>query len=313
MIQTILGSGGAIGTPLARELTKYNTKIRLVSRNPRKVNPTDELHRADLSDPKQVDRAVEGSDVVYVTAGFKYDIKVWQRTWPPFIGAVLDACRKHGSKLVFFDNIYLYASSAIPHMTEESPIDPPSRKGRVRQELHEMIMQDVEADRVNALIIRAADFYGPENQNSALKIMVADNLLKGKKAQVMGDMDRIHTYTFTPDAAKATALLGNTEEAYNQVWHAPTTKERLTNRQWMKMIAEEFGQDLKTQRISRGMLRMLGLVVPVLKEFPEMIYQYEQDYVLDSSKIEKRFGMKATRPMEGVKVMTGSMIAARSS
>lgn len=148
--------------------------------------------------------------------------------------AVLDACREYGSKLVFYDNMCLNAASAVPHMTENSPIDPPGKKGSVRQELHEMIMQEVKAKRVKAQIVRAADFYGPDNKNSALKIMAADNLARGKRAQVFGDPDRIHTYTYTPDAAKATAILGNTEDAYNQVWHAPTTSEKLTSRDWKR-------------------------------------------------------------------------------
>jgi nucleoside-diphosphate-sugar epimerase len=102
-----------------------------------------------------------------------------------------------------------------------------------------MIMEEVEKGQLTALIARAADFYGPDNKNSALSIMVADNLLKGKKAQAFGDLGKIHTYTYTPDAGKATALLGNTGDAYNQVWHLPTTKEKLSNRQWIELIAEE--------------------------------------------------------------------------
>ena len=44
-MQTILGSGGAIGISLAKELMNYTNQIRLVSRNPKKVNETDELCR----------------------------------------------------------------------------------------------------------------------------------------------------------------------------------------------------------------------------------------------------------------------------
>lgn len=42
-MQTILGAGGAIGIDLAKELLAYTDKIRLVSRNPVKVNAGDEL------------------------------------------------------------------------------------------------------------------------------------------------------------------------------------------------------------------------------------------------------------------------------
>ena len=85
MVQTVLGSGGGIGVPLAKELKKFTDQIRLVSRNPKKINDTDELFPADLNDPSQVDKAIAGSSVVYVTIGFPYNLKVWQKTWPPFL------------------------------------------------------------------------------------------------------------------------------------------------------------------------------------------------------------------------------------
>jgi len=302
-MQTILGSGGAIGTPLAKELRKFTGQIRLAGRNPRKVNEPDELFPVDLSDLSRIDKAVEGSEVVYVTIGFEYKLKVWQQTWTPFLQAVIKACQAHKARLVFFDNMYMYAKSAVPHMTEESSIQPPSRKGEIRKQLHEMVMNEVAKNNLTALIARSADFYGPDNKNSALSMMVAENLLKGKKAQAFGDVNKIHTYTYTPDAAKATAILGNTLDAFNQVWHVPTTKEKLTTIQWIVLIANELKVAPRVQAVPVWMINLLGLFVPVMKEFPEMIYQYDQDYVFDSSKFEKRFGIEATSPKEGVRIL----------
>ncbi len=302
-MQTILGSGGAIGIPLAKELKKYTDRIRLVSRNPKKINETDELYPIDLNDHSKIDQAIAGSDVVYVVIGFEYKLSVWQKKWPSFMKAVIDACKTHQTKLVFFDNVYMYEPSAIPHMVETSPIHAPSKKGAVRQQLHEMIMSEVEKNTLTALIARSADFYGPDNKSSALNMMVVDNFMKGKKAQAFGNINKIHTYTFTPDAAKATALLGNTADAFNQVWHVPTTKDKLTNQQWIQLIADELKVEAKIQTIPVWMIKILGLFIPVMKEFPEMIYQYEQDYVFDSTKFEHRFGMSATSPKDGIKIL----------
>jgi len=301
-MQTILGSGGAIGLPLARELKRYTDRIRLVSRNPKKVNDSDELFSLDLADSSRISEAVAGSDVVYVTVGFQYSLKVWRRTWPPFMKAVIEACKRQNAKLVFFDNVYVYAKSAIPHMTEDSPIQPPSKKGLVRQQLHEMIMSEIDNHTLKALIARSADFYGPETNNSVIGETVAKNLIRGKAAQVFGDVDSIHTFTYTPDAAKATALLGNTDDAYGQVWHVPTTKERLTMLQWIELFADEIHQKPRMHRIPRPVFYLLGVFLPLMKELPEMMYQNEMDYVFDSSKFEKRFGIMATPPAESVRV-----------
>lgn len=289
--------------PLAKELAKYTNRIRLVSRHPKKVNETDELFPLDVKDLSQIEKAVSGSEVVYVTIGFDYNLKVWQQTWPPFIQSVIKACISNHAKLVFFDNVYPYAKSAIPHMTEASPWQPPSKKGEVRKNVDEMIMQEVNAKNLTAMIVRAADFYRPDTDKSFLVETVVKNMLKGKKAQAFGDISKIHTYTFTPDAGKATALLGNTSDAYNQVWHLPTTKEKLTTKHWIELVAKELETEPRIQKVPTWMLYILGLFIPELKEFPEMMYQNEVDYIFDSSKFEKRFGISATKPEEGIKIM----------
>lgn len=306
-MQTILGSGGAIGIPLAKELSKYTNQIRLVSRNPKKVNENDELFPVNFHDFNQIEKAIVGSEVVYVVVGFEYNLKVWQTVWLKFMETVVKACKVNDTKLVFFDNVYMYDKTAIPFMTEASPINAPSKKGKVRQQIHEMIMTEVEKNSLNASIARSADFYGPDNKNSALNIMVVDNFLKGKKAQVFGDVNKIHTYTFTPDAGKATAILGNTPDAYNQVWHLPTTKEKLTNFEWIQLIANELKVEPKIQKVPVWMIKVLGLFIPVMKEFPEMLYQNEQDYIFDSTKFENRFGMTATSPKEGIRILIESL------
>ncbi len=160
-MQTILGANGAIGTVLARELLSYTDKIRLVSRNPAKVNESDELFPADLSEPGTVDKAVAGSDVVYLVVGLDYKLAVWQEKWPGIMRATIDACIKNKARLVFFDNVYLYDINAIPYMTEDSAINPPSKKGLVRKQIAQMIMDEVKAGKLMALIARSADFYGP--------------------------------------------------------------------------------------------------------------------------------------------------------
>jgi len=300
-MQTILGSGGTIGKLLAKELTQYTKDIRLVSRNPKQVNETDTLYPADLSDPKQIDGAIAGSEIVYVVVGFEYTLKVWQANWPTLMRNVIDSCARNNAKLVFFDNVYSYAKETIPHMTETSALNPPSKKGVVRREVVDMIWDAVKQNKIQAVIARAADFYGPDNDKSVLVTTVVENYKKGKKANYFGSVDYVHTYTFTPDAAKATAILGNTADAYNQTWHVPTTSEKITGKQWIELFATAMHTKPTYMVVPKWMIRLMGLFIPIMKEFPEMMYQYEMDYVFDSSKFEKRFGIMPTSPEEGVR------------
>lgn len=300
-MQTILGSGGAIGTELAKALTQYTSDIRLVSRHPEKVNPGDEVMAADLTRRDDVLKAVEGSEIVYLTIGLPYDLKVWKATWPPVIRHVIEACKTHHAKLVFFDNVYMYDADHLDPMTEETPVNPPSKKGEIRAKIAGMVMDETKNGNIRALIARSADFYGPSVQTSLLTETVFRNFASGKKANWLGPVSYKHSFTYTPDAGRATALLGNTPDAYNQVWHLPTASDPLTGREWVEAIAKEMGVAPKYRSVSRFLVRVMGLFVPVMKEIVEMMYQNDRNYVFDSSKFEQRFDFKPTPYREGIR------------
>ena len=297
-MQTILGANGVIGNELARSLPGYTDRIRLVSRTPEKVNADDELFPADLTDLKQTEQAVAGSEVVYLTVGLPYKIKVWQEQWPKIMANVISACKLHDAKLVFFDNVYMYGR-VDGWMTEDTAIKPSSKKGEVRAQIAEMLMTEVAKGDLNALIARAADFYGPTPLSFAT-IMVFDKYASGKSAQWMICDSCRHSFTYTVDAGKATALLGNSSEAYNQVWHLPTDKNALTGTEFIGAVAKAYGVDPKYSVLKKWFLKILGLFIPVIGESIEMLYQNDSDYLFDSSKFEKKFDMQPTPYTEGI-------------
>lgn len=313
-MQTILGSGGAIGVELAKALTRHTSDVRLVSRTPERVNPTDHLFPADLTNPTDVQKGVDGSEIVYLTVGLPYDIRIWQSTWPLIMKNVIDACKTHQAKLVFFDNIYMYDPDYLNSMTEETPIRPVSRKGIVRAQLVKMLMNEVETGAVQATIARSADFYGPSIGNtSVLTETVFRNLSEGNKANWLGSATHQHSFTYTPDAGKATALLGNTADAFNQVWHLPTAPNPLTGKEWIEAIAKEMGVEPGFRVVPKLMARIMGLFLPIMRELAEMMYQYDRDYVFKSDKFEKRFDFVPTPYLEGIRNIVKTDYAEQSS
>ncbi|MFZ1519154.1 MAG: NAD-dependent epimerase/dehydratase family protein [Ignavibacteriaceae bacterium] len=305
-MQTILGSSGVVGIELAKSLTKYTDKIRLVSRSPKRVNETDQLVIADLTNKQQVLSAVEGSEIVYLTVGLEYKISVWQTQWPIIMKNVIEACKAHKSKLVFFDNVYVYGL-VKGWMKEDTLVNPISKKGEVRAQIAQMIMTEVEKGHLDAIIARAADFYGPNTPLSFATVTVFHNLKKGKKAQWFLDAGKKHSMTYTPDAGKATAMLGNTNSAYNQIWHLPTDKNALTGKEFIEIAAKEFGVDPKFIVLKKWMIQMVGMFVPVVKESIEMLYQNEYDYLFDSTKFEKAFNFTPTSYKDGIAETVKSM------
>ncbi len=167
-MQTILGAGGSISIELAKSLKHFTDDIRLVSRNPKKVNESDQLFSADLTERDQVFSAVAGSEIVYLTIGLTYSTSVWQQIWPPLIQNVMDACIENKAKLLFFDNVYSVGGDFVKHITEESPVSPTSKKGEIRAQVDLMLLDAMKAGKLKVIIARAADFYGTDVDKSML-------------------------------------------------------------------------------------------------------------------------------------------------
>lgn len=306
-MQTVLGAGGPIGNDLARMLYDYSDRVQLVGRHPRKVVEANETFAADLTDRDAVHAAVAGSDVVYLVAGMPYKATTWQALWPRVMHNTIEACRAHDARLVFFDNIYMYDRDCLDGMDEDTPVRPSSRKGEVRARIADMLMEAHARGDVRALIARCADFYGPGRQaNSVLTQMVFDRLAAGKSAQWLLSADHRHAFTFTADASSGTAMLGNDESAYGQVWHLPTAPNPPTGRQWVAMIAAALGARPRLQLARDWMLRVVGVVNPVLREVREMAYQYDRHYVFASDRFDSRYGFTPTAYEDGIRIVVDS-------
>ncbi len=298
-MQTILGANGVIGRELSRLLPAHTDRIRQVSRHPTRVNPTDELVSADLLDPRATADAVAGSAVAYLVAGLKYDHRVWQEDWPKVMRHAIDACKRHGCALVFFDNVYAYGR-VNGTMTEDTPYNPISRKGEVRARIATTFMDEVKRGELRGMIVRAADFYGPGAVLSLIHATVTQRLKAGKKPQWVGNPKAIHTFSYTPDAGRSVAVLGNTESAYGRVWHALTSHEPITGEGFVRIACELAGRPYGLQVAPRWLLALMGLFVPVLRENMEMLYQFEHDYRFDSTRLERALGLTPTAYRDGI-------------
>lgn len=298
-MHTILGANGVIGRELSRALSQHTTAIRQVSRSPRRENDTDEVVAADLLDATATAQAVAGSDVAYLVAGLKYDLEVWREQWPRVMRNVIDACRRSGTRLVFFDNVYAYGR-VDGAMTEETPFNPTSRKGEVRAQIADTLLCEMRSGELQAMIVRAADFYGPGAEQSISQTTVFDRIAAGKTPQWIGDANAVHTFTYTPDAGRAVAVLGRTAAAYGHTWHVPASKERLTASEFVRLACEAAGRPYRIQVAPRWLLRIMGLFTPALRENMEMMYQYEHDYIFDSTRTQAQFDLTPTPYREGI-------------
>lgn len=300
-MQTILGSGGIIGHEASYCLSEFSDQIRQVSRKPRQVNSTDQIFPADLRNESDVRAAVKGSKVVYLTVGLPYDTQTWKESWPRIMTNTINACKEHGSKLVFFDNVFMYGK-VDGLMTEDTPYNPCSKKGEIRATIARQLTEEMESGNIKALIARSADFYGPQAINTYMASMFFDKLKSGSKPQFMLTADTKHSFTYTPDAARAMAMLGNTEEAYGQVWHLPTDGNVLSLKEWVDLASPYFNRKSSYSILGPMMIKMASLFSPVVKESQEMLYQFKYDYIFDSSKFNNKY-FRPTSYAAGIKTI----------
>ncbi len=287
-IHTILGAGGTIGKDLAIQLNQLGKTVRVAGRSPTKVNTNDEVVVANAFNLNEVRTAVKGSEVVYLTLGLQYNIKVWQHEWPQIMDNTIIACQENGARLVFFDNVYMYGKVA-GWMTEETPFNPCSKKGEVRAKIASKLLGEMNKGNIKALIARSADFYGAEAVNTFVLPMVFTKLKSGGKANWLGKDEVAHSMTYAPDASKAVALLGTSPEAFGQTWHLPTHRDALNGQEFIREVAAVYGVKPNYSNLSRWMMHMAGWFNPLVKESIEMMYQYEFEYLFSSNKFESAF------------------------
>ncbi|HCX84729.1 MAG TPA: NAD-dependent epimerase [Micrococcales bacterium] len=300
-MQTVLGANGQIADELVRELHRaYTRDIRLVSRNPRPIHPSDELVPADLMDAEATSAAVAGSDVVYLTVGLPMDSALWEDRFPTMLAHTIAACRTHGSRLVFFDNTYMYPRTAAPQ-TEETAFEPVGRKASVRAHLATMLLTEMAAGTIEAVICRAPEFYGPGKTQSLTNSAVFDRIRAGRRALVPLSAHTRRTLIWTPDASRAMARIGNTPEAYGRTWHLPCDPNRLTYAEMIDVAAEVAGRRIRYTTLPRWVFRLGGLVNASVREVEELLPRYAQDNVFDSSAFAARFpDVPVTTYREGI-------------
>ncbi|WP_022899150.1 NAD-dependent epimerase/dehydratase family protein [Humibacter albus] len=300
-MQTILGANGQIATELARELARaYTTDLRLVSRNPRKVNASDAVAQADLLDAGQTAAAVAGSEVVYFTAGLPADTELWERQFPTMLRNALNATRAAGAAFAYFDNTYMYPQDDRVQ-TEETPFAPVGPKGRVRAAMATTVLEEIERGDIPVLIARAPEFYGPGKTQSFTNALVLDRIRTGKRPLVPVRDDRRRTLIWTPDASRALALLGHTTDAFGQTWHLPAPSKHPTYREFVATAGAVLGRDLGYSVIPKWLLSAAGYVSPQVREMRELLPRYRHDNVFDSTKFTSRFpGFDVTSHQQGL-------------
>ena len=291
-LHVVFGTG-PLGLAVMRELRRRGKHVRMINRSSRVRFEKDlqtEVGGIDAADPARTREVCEGATVVYHCIGLPYPR--WTE-FPSIAAGIVEGAAFAGARLVYADNLYAYGAVDEP-MTEDLPSNATTKKGRLRAGVAQSLMSVHNAGKVRVAIGRGSDFFGPFVTDGAMMgNRVFGRALAGKSAQVVGDPDRLHAYTFIDDFGKALVTLGEREEALGKAWHVPSCPA-MTTRSFVNHIYAALGKPAKLSAVPRFAVTLLGVLDDNLREMREMLYQFECDFVMDSSRFESAFDMQAT-------------------
>jgi nucleoside-diphosphate-sugar epimerase len=296
----VLGTG-AIGRAVAEVLIGRGELVRMVNRSGTMDEaPTGvEVVPADLYDPERFREVTRGAKVVYQAAQPPY--QEWTAKFPALQQSILDGLTGGSAKLVLVENVYMYGDTDGEPMTENLPYNAHTRKGRVRAEISTAAFAAHKAGRLRVTAARGGNFFGPWGTDSTMGGRAFYALLRGKPAHLIGRIDLPHTHTYLKDFGTALVMLGEREEADGQAWHVPNDQPAMTQEELVRLFAQEAGVEPKLSSMGKGMLSIGGLFIPEARETVEMMYEFEKPFVIDSSKFERTFGLKATPMRDAIR------------
>jgi nucleoside-diphosphate-sugar epimerase len=266
---------GAIGRAVMEELVKRGESVRMVNRSGRadEVPAGVEMVAADLFNPSQVREVTSDAKVVYQSSQPAYHR--WVEEFPALQNSIIEGLTGSGAKLVLVENLYMYGETNGKPMTEDTPYNAHTRKGKVRGELSKSAFEAHRAGKLRVTAGRGSDFFGAWGlTTAAMGERTLYPMLQGRPAGLVGNIDQPHTHTYVKDFGRALVVLGERDEADGQAWHVPNDMPQITQREMVKMIAAEMGVEPKSSAMGRAMMWFGGLFIPEAKETVEMLYEF---------------------------------------
>jgi nucleoside-diphosphate-sugar epimerase len=292
MSRHIVFGSGQVGRLVVEQLVNLGHDVGAVSRSGRMGVPGAEVMAGDATDPAFTTRVSAGADVVYFCLNATNYAR-WAEEFPPLQRAVLAGAQAAGARLVVLDNLYAYGPTHGADLVETMQARPTSTKAATRAAMTDELMAAHHAGRLEVAVGRASDYFGPGATQSALGETVFGTALTGRTAQVMGNPDTPHSYSYTPDVAAALITLATQPGATGSVWHLPVAEARTTR----AIIDHVYGLAGRRPRVlaaGRTTLRLVGLLKPPMREYLHTLYQFTDRWVVDDSKFRSAFGDQAT-------------------
>lgn len=307
----LVGGTGAIGASISRVLAASGTPFAVIGRSAAAISshfagtPPGEAREWDVEDPACIRAAVRGMDTLVYMVGVPYNAF---QLHPVLMRRTLEAAQAEGvRRLLLIGTAYPFGRPRTPRVDETHPREPHTFKGRMRKEQEDMVLEAGAQGRIATSILRLPDFYGPGIASSYLADIFTA-AAAGRRARVIGPIDRPHEFLFVPDVGEVVRRLLQTPEAFGRTFNlggAGTITVRDVAEQAFMLVR----QRPRLFVANKLMLRLAGLFDPLMRELVEMHYLMTDPVIFNDSALTALIGpIPKTSYAEGI---ARSMDAAR--
>jgi nucleoside-diphosphate-sugar epimerase len=295
-VHVVVGAGGATGRLVVAELHRLGHRVRAVTRDGRTVGtPGVDLLAVDASDPDAMNEACREAVAVYHCAMPPLDR--WVGDFPVLNDSLLAASARTGARLVYADDTWMYGRVQAP-MDEQTPYRPVSSKGVLRAWLAERLLRAGDSGRLPVSVVRAGELYGP-----GVRSMIGANVFRaaarGRTIHWFGDPDAPLTPTYVGDFARTIAAAGLQDTGKASTWHVPHPAPS-SGRALAALACAQSNTRPRLAAHGTRQLKLLGNLLPLAREGAELVYQFEQPFVVDGRAARTAFGIAPTPLGEGV-------------
>jgi nucleoside-diphosphate-sugar epimerase len=300
----IIGANGRLGQVLASAFLAGGWRVLAqVRRAPaRATEPGLQWLQVPVENPAGLADAARAADVVVHAANPPYTR--WSTEAMPLARNAMDTARRLNAVLMFPGNVYNFGAGMPETLTETTPQEPTTRKGRIRVQIEEA-MREAARSGLRVVVIRAGDFFGGPGRGSWIDLVIAKSLRQGKVVYP-GRMNIVHAWAYLPDLARAFVLAAERRadlsvfETLHFPGRSPTGRELL---ECIERSARRVGLLGQGSTLHRGgmpwaFLRVAGLVVPMLREVAEMRYLWNVPHRLAGERLSSLLGTVPATPLD---------------
>ena len=211
-------------------------------------------------------------------------------------GAIAEGVRR----VLLIGTVYPYGTPQTAKVTEEHPRNPTTFKGKMRKEQEDVLLAADAAGKIEGVVLRLPDFYGPGVDKSFLD-GAFQAAAHGGTANMIGPIDTPHEFVYVPDVGPVALDLAAKSEARGRWWNLAGAGVT-TQRQMAEMAFAVTGESREIRVVGKTMLRVVGLFNPLMREMVEMHYLQTNPVLMDDSALSSLLGdIKKTSYEEGVR------------